>query len=94
MLTDRSGSFTCWKRSGTVDKEVEERIREAARILREDGHSVRLGKIEEKLNKHVPDEPDPPDPNAPRPPPKKDDPGPPEPAKKSGWWPEGSLDDS
>ena len=82
-----------------IDPEIDAKIKEAARILREDGHAVRLGKIEEKLAKHFPDEPEgegePTDPDGnPKPPPKK------EPADseterkpKSGWWPEGSLDE-
>lgn len=61
---------------------IRKEVAEAARILREDGHSVRLGKIEEKLNKHFPDEPEPANPLTPP----KGDP------KKSGekrsslWW--------
>ena len=37
---------------------IKREIAEAARILREDGHSVRLANIEAKLNKHFPDEPE------------------------------------
>jgi len=80
------------------DKEIQEKIREAARILREDGHSVRLKAIEDKLAKHFPD--DPPEGSEgsegdPKPPPKKEEPnesGEGREAKKSGWWPEGSFD--
>jgi hypothetical protein len=77
-----------------IDPEIDEKIKEAARILREDGHAADLKHIRAKLDKAYPDEPEPPDPDAPPPPPVKPEPSDPEPKKKSGWWPEGSLDDS
>lgn len=84
-----------------ADNEIDEKIKEAARILREDHVHVSLKELRERFDKHFPDEvtepPEPPsDPNAPPPPPKKDEPAKPsgEGTKKSGWWPEGSLDDS
>jgi hypothetical protein len=76
-----------------VDPEIEAKIKEAARILREDGHAIEMKAIRAKLDKHFPDEPEPPeppDPNQPPAPPKKPDPTPPNPdkPKKSRWWPE------
>lgn len=74
-----------------TEEVIKREVAEAARILREDGHSVRLAAIEAKLNKHFPDEPDPGkvDPNAPpEPPDKKEPPADPTGKKKpsSIWW--------
>ena len=41
-----------------IKAEMRKEIREAAAILRDDGHSVRLSRIEEKLAKHFPDDPE------------------------------------
>jgi hypothetical protein len=75
---------------------IKREVAEAARILREDGYSVRLGVIEAKLNKHFPDEPpadDKDDPNGPPKPPDPKDPTAP-PAKKSGiWWGDATADE-
>ncbi len=81
-----------------IDKEVEEKIKEAARILREDGHALHLAAIRAKLDKQFPDEEETPeldDDGKPKPPPKKDKPEESGVDRKSkhGWWPEGSLDD-
>lgn len=77
-----------------MSAELKAEVAEAVKILREDGHSVRLTAIEAKLNKHFPDEPPPdpdPDPNAPPPPPPVD-PKPPASQRQSKsrfrWWPE------
>jgi len=81
-----------------TDDPTEEIIRrevaEAARILREDGISVRLSAIEAKFSKHFPDDPpndpdtkDGDDPNGPpKPPDPKDPPNKPEPEKRGLWW--------
>ena len=82
-----------------VDKEIDEKIKEAARILREDGIAIRQSKILAKLEKAYPDEPegDPAtdDDGNPKPPPKKDEPSGSETERKPkrGWWPDGSLDE-
>jgi hypothetical protein len=62
---------------------IRREVAEAARILREDGHSVRLSAIEAKLDKHFPDQ-EPPE-GTPKPPDKKDKPSEP-PKRKSLWW--------
>jgi len=84
--------------SDDVSAELKREVAEAARILREDGHAVRLAAIEDRLKKHFPDEepePDPdepPDPDKPPAPPKKDPPAPPADDVKRrsrfSWWPE------
>jgi hypothetical protein len=55
---------------------IKKEVAAAAKILREDGHAVRLSNIEAKLNKHFPDDPetDPKDggDGGPTPPPKKE----------------------
>lgn len=71
-----------------TEEVIKREIAAAAKILREDGHSVRLSNIEAKLNKHFPDEPEE-DPNAdpskPKSPEKKDPKDDP-PPKKGLWW--------
>jgi hypothetical protein len=71
---------------------VKREVAEAARILREDGHAVRLSAIEAKLNKHFPDEPPEDDPNGPPKPPDAIPPKEPGDKKKGLWW--GDSDDS
>jgi hypothetical protein len=67
----------------------------AAKILREDGHSVNLAAIRAKLDKQFPDEPPPADPNAPPAPPPVD-PKPPAASvpkgSRFGWWPDEGSD--
>lgn len=80
-----------------MDKDVEEvlkrEVAEAARILREDGHTVSLKAIQARLDKHFPDDTEPPeDDGKPTPPPPKEDPNVPEgdrrPKSKFSWWPD------
>lgn len=82
-------------REDPTEEVIKREIREAARILREDGHAVRLTAIEAKLDKHFPDEPEPEedDPNGPpKPPDQKDPPNDGDTKrKKSLWW--GDLDE-
>lgn len=68
---------------------IKREVAEAARILREDGHAVRLSAIEAKLDKHFPDEnPDGgTDPNGPKKPDKKEEPSKSGETKRGGiWW--------
>lgn len=67
-----------------TEETVKREIAAAARILREDGHAVRLSRIEDKLNKHFPDQ-EPDDLSGkPKAPGKKDPAEPPK--RKSLWW--------
>jgi len=76
-------------REDPTEEIIKREIAEAARILREDGHSANLAAIRAKLDKHFPDEPDPDtedDGDGPKKPDKKPA-GDPEPSKKSSlWW--------
>lgn len=85
--------------SEDLSAELKREVAEAARILREDGHAVRLSNIEATLKKHFPDEAPEGEPELdengnpkPPPPPKKDQPNPPvsdvKPKRRFGWWPE------
>ena len=67
---------------------IKREVAEAARILREDGHAVRLSAIEAKLNKHFPDEPsgEDDDSDGPKKPDKKPDGDTAPPKKSSLWW--------
>jgi hypothetical protein len=63
---------------------IKREIAAAAKILREDGHSVRLTRIEEKLARQFPDPPDDDPSGKPGAPPRKDPA--PKPVRKSLWW--------
>jgi hypothetical protein len=67
---------------------IKREIAAAAKILREDGHAVRLSAIEAKLDKHFPDEPEgDDDPNGPKKPDKKPEPSPSGTKPRGGiWW--------
>ena len=77
-------------REDPTEEIIKREVAEAARILREDGHSANLAAIRAKLDKHFPDEPDhdPEDGNGdgPKKPDKKPA-GDQDPPKKSSlWW--------
>lgn len=65
--------------------ELDDKIRAAARILREDRVHVKLGAIEARFNKHFPEEPNP-DGNPTPPPVKGDDDKTKTDKPKSRWW--------
>jgi hypothetical protein len=79
--------------SDPTEDMIKREVAAAAKILREDGHSVRLAAIEAKLAKQFPDEPEPgsgeppADDGKPKAPPKKDAPAPSGGGKRPGlWW--------
>jgi hypothetical protein len=79
-----------------TEEVIKREVREAARILREDGHATRLSAIETKLNKHFPDEPDKPEdgnPNGPKTPDKKDPATSSEERRRGIWWGEAISDE-
>lgn len=69
-----------------TEEMVKKEIAAAAAILREDGHSVRLSKIEEKLAKAFPDDPEVGKNGNTSPPPKKEEGENAQPPKKGLWW--------